>query len=76
MIRSKKSWMNSKLRKAVKVDLDLTIEDLKELVSRYKQLIVRKLGKEFPSDPKEQLWGAIGAVFMSWERRAPSCIAR
>jgi pyruvate,orthophosphate dikinase len=56
-----------KAEKGVKADLDLTIADLKELVSRYKQLIVRKLGKEFPSDPKEQLWGAIGAVFMSWD---------
>ena len=56
-----------KAEKGVKADLDLTIDDLKELVSRYKQLIVTKLGKEFPSDPKEQLWGAIGAVFMSWD---------
>ena len=56
-----------KAEKGVKADLDLTIADLKELVSRYKQLIVKKLGKEFPSDPKEQLWGAIGAVFMSWD---------
>jgi pyruvate,orthophosphate dikinase len=55
-----------KAEKGVKADLDLTIADLKELVSRFKQLIVRKLGKEFPADPKEQLWGAIGAVFMSW----------
>ena len=55
-----------KAEKGIKADLDLTIVDLKELVSRFKQLIVQKLGKEFPSDPKEQLWGAIGAVFMSW----------
>jgi pyruvate, orthophosphate dikinase len=56
-----------KAEKGVKADLDLTIADLKELVNRFKQLIVRKLGQEFPSDPKEQLWGAIGAVFMSWD---------
>jgi len=56
-----------KAEKNVKADLDLTVADLKELVSRFKQLIVRKLGKEFPADPKEQLWGAIGAVFMSWD---------
>ncbi|KAF0157909.1 MAG: pyruvate orthophosphate dikinase [Syntrophaceae bacterium] len=56
-----------KAEKGAKADLDLTVADLKELVSRYKQLIVSKLGKEFPSDPKEQLWGAIGAVFMSWD---------
>jgi len=55
-----------KAEKGVKADLDLTVSDLKELVSRFKQLIVKMLGKEFPTDPQEQLWGAIGAVFMSW----------
>ena len=55
-----------KAEKGVKADLDLTVADLKELVSRFKQLIVKKLGQKFPTDPKEQLWGAIGAVFMSW----------
>ncbi|MEN6509628.1 MAG: PEP/pyruvate-binding domain-containing protein, partial [Smithella sp.] len=55
-----------KAERGVKADLDLTVADLKELVSRFKQLIVKKLGQEFPTDPKEQLWGAIGAVFMSW----------
>ncbi|HOG82687.1 MAG TPA: pyruvate, phosphate dikinase [Smithellaceae bacterium] len=55
-----------KAERGVKADLDLTVTDLKELVSRFKQLIVKKLGQEFPTDPKEQLWGAIGAVFMSW----------
>ena len=52
--------------KGIKADLDMTVGDLKELVARYKKLISEKLGKEFPTDPKEQLWGAIGAVFMSW----------
>ena len=65
-----------KAERGIKADLDMSIADLKELVSRFKKLIVEKLGKEFPSDPKEQLWGAIGAVFMSWNTRAPSCIAR
>ena len=55
-----------KAERGIKADLDMTIEDLKELVGRFKKLIVEKLGKEFPTDPKEQLWGAIGAVFMSW----------
>ncbi len=55
-----------KTEKGVKEDLDLSVSDLKELVARFKALIVEKLGQEFPSDPKEQLWGAIGAVFMSW----------
>ena len=55
-----------KAERGVKADLDLTVADLQELVARYKQIILRKLGREFPTDPKEQLWGAIGAVFMSW----------
>jgi len=55
-----------KAEKGIKADLDMAVEDLKELVARYKKLIVEKLGKEFPADPREQLWGAIGAVFMSW----------
>ena len=55
-----------KAERGIRADLDMTVEDLKELVARYKKLIVEKLGKEFPSDPKEQLWGAIGGVFMSW----------
>jgi len=56
-----------KAEKGIKADLDMAVEDLKELVARYKKLIVEKLGKEFPADPREQLWGAIGAVFGSWE---------
>ncbi len=54
-----------KERKA-KQDLDLTTADLKELVKRYKAAIKKKLGKDFPTDPEEQLWGAINAVFGSW----------
>ncbi|MCX7844431.1 MAG: pyruvate, phosphate dikinase [Candidatus Bipolaricaulota bacterium] len=46
-------------------DLDLTAEDLRELVERYKA-IIRRAGKEFPQDPWEQLWGAIEAVVRSW----------
>jgi pyruvate,orthophosphate dikinase len=47
-------------------DVDLTAEQLRELVRRFKQLIRKRTGKEFPQDPREQLWGAIGAVFGSW----------
>ena len=47
-------------------DVRLTIADLKELVQRFKTLIKERTGKSFPQDPKEQLWGAIGAVFGSW----------
>src|SRR6202795_2544245 len=47
-------------------DMKLTVADLKELVKRFKALIKESTGKSFPQDPKEQLWGAIGAVFGSW----------
>ncbi len=50
----------------VKQDTELTAEHLKELVRRFKDLIVKRTGKEFPQDPVAQLWGAIGAVFGSW----------
>jgi len=47
-------------------DVKLTVSDLKELVARFKRLIQERTGKSFPQNPKEQLWGAIGAVFGSW----------
>lgn len=47
-------------------DTDITAEGWKEIVAEYKELVERELGKPFPVDPKEQLWGAIGAVFSSW----------
>ena len=47
-------------------DTDLNVDDLRELVKRYKALIKAKVGKNFPQDVYEQLWGAIGAVFGSW----------
>ncbi len=49
-----------------KLDTELSVEDLKELVSRYKKLIKQRTKTEFPQDVGEQLWGAIGAVFNSW----------
>jgi pyruvate,orthophosphate dikinase len=49
-----------------KLDTELTAEDLRELVSEFKALIRARLGSPFPEDPEEQLWGAIGAVFSSW----------
>jgi len=55
-----------KREKGIKSDLDLTVADLKELVKRYKDIIYRRLNRNFPTDPWEQLWGAIGAVFESW----------
>ncbi|MBI2646005.1 MAG: pyruvate, phosphate dikinase, partial [Deltaproteobacteria bacterium] len=47
-------------------DFDLQVSDLKEMVEEYKAIVRKQLGKEFPQDPYEQLWGAIGAVFLSW----------
>ena len=55
-----------KEEKGVKLDTDLDAEDLKELVHRFKALIRARLGRNFPTDPWEQLWGAILAVFESW----------
>ena len=47
-------------------DTDLTAADLKDLVARFKAAIKDKTGRDFPDDPRQQLWGAIGAVFGSW----------
>ncbi len=47
-------------------DTDISAAGWKEIVASYKDLVKRELGKPFPSDPKKQLWGAIGAVFSSW----------
>src|SRR2546421_8678474 len=47
-------------------DTKLTVDDLKELVTRFKELIKGRTGQEFPQDPWKQLWGAVGAVFGSW----------
>jgi pyruvate,orthophosphate dikinase len=47
-------------------DTKLTVDDLKEMVNRFKALIKDRTGKEFPQDPWKQLWGAVGAVFGSW----------
>ncbi len=53
--------------KGVTLDVDLTAEDLKELAGQFKAEYKAKLGTEFPTDPKEQLMGAIKAVFRSWD---------
>ena len=52
--------------RGVELDTHLTTEDLKELVNEFKAAIKEKTGKDFPEDPMEQLWGAVGAVFGSW----------
>lgn len=55
-----------KQEKGYKSDTDLTVDDLKALVEEFKAKVQEVLGKPFPDDPQEQLWGAIGAVFLSW----------
>src|SRR5437773_8770001 len=52
--------------KKVKLDTELTTDDLKELVKRFKKAVKDRTGKEFPDDVHEQMWGAIAAVFGSW----------
>lgn len=47
-------------------DTELTVNELKELVKDYKKTVKKVLGKEFPDDPYEQMWGGVGAVFASW----------
>ena len=56
-----------KAKKGVKLDVELTADDLKELAREFKEEYKNKIGTEFPSDPKEQLMGAIKAVFRSWD---------
>jgi pyruvate,orthophosphate dikinase len=53
-------------RRGIKDDTAVPAEGWKELISEYKELFEEKTGKPFPSDPMEQLWGAVGAVFGSW----------
>jgi pyruvate,orthophosphate dikinase len=53
-------------RKAYTLDTDMTADDWRHIVGEYKAIVARELGRAFPQDPKEQLWGAIGAVFGSW----------
>jgi pyruvate,orthophosphate dikinase len=53
-------------RKGYTLDTDMTAQDWKAILPRYKALVEKELGKPFPQEPQEQLWGAIGAVFGSW----------
>ena len=56
-----------KEEKNVKLDVELTADDLKELAREFKEEYKSKIGEDFPDDPKEQLMGAIKAVFRSWD---------
>jgi pyruvate,orthophosphate dikinase len=53
-------------KRGVQLDTELDTGDLKELVARFKALIRARIGRDFPTDPWEQLWGAVVAVFESW----------
>lgn len=55
-----------KEEKGVQLDTDLTTDDLKELVRRFKEAVKNVTGKDFPVDPWEQLWGSVMSVFDSW----------
>lgn len=55
-----------KRRNGIKNDTEFSTDDLKELVKEFKKAIKKNTGQDFPGDPMEQLWGAIGAVFRSW----------
>ncbi|MBF1315467.1 MAG: pyruvate, phosphate dikinase, partial [Porphyromonadaceae bacterium] len=55
-----------KAQRGVRLDNELNVDELKSLVVLFKQEIKRRTGKDFPTDPMEQLWGAICAVFDSW----------
>lgn len=57
---------NIKHSKGYKSDTDLTAQDLKNLVADFKKTVREVLGKPFPDDPQEQVWGSISAVFASW----------
>ncbi len=56
-----------KHEKGITLDVDLTAEDLKTLANQFKEEYKEKIGQDFPTDPKEQLLGAIKAVFRSWD---------
>lgn len=55
-----------KAERGIKLDKDLSVDELKKLVQLFKAAIKERTGKDFPTDPIEQLWGAICAVFRSW----------
>ena len=55
-----------KKAKGVELDTDLTVDDLKELVKRFKEAVKKQTGSDFPESALEQLWGAVCAVFDSW----------
>jgi pyruvate,orthophosphate dikinase len=62
-----KAMKEVKAARGAKTDQDLTAADLAEIVRRNEAIVRQRTGHDFPDDPREQLWGAIGAVFRSWD---------
>ncbi len=62
-------------RKGVKNDIDLDVNDMKELVKRFKEYYKEQKGTDFPTDPKTQMMEAVKAVFRSWDNPAPTYTA-
>ncbi len=72
-VQLEKLMHDLKQAKGYSSDTDLTAEDLQQLCEQFKEKVKEVLGREFPDDPMEQLWGGIGAVFKSWNgKRAVS----
>src|SRR5690606_35917141 len=53
-------------RLGITIDTDITAKDWERIIADYKALVKQELGQDFPQDPKDQLWGAVKAVFGSW----------
>lgn len=66
----------AKAEKGVALDTDLDVEDLKKLVSQFKAAVKKVTGHDFPTNPWDQLWGAIGAVFGSWNNERANIYRR
>jgi pyruvate, orthophosphate dikinase len=71
-----KEMQKIKDARGVKQDTDLTTDDLKQLAAIFKDKIKQVLKKDFPDDPNAQLWGAIAAVFLSWDGRRAKAYRR
>ncbi len=64
--KMEKKITERKREKGVSLDIELTAEDWQDLVRTFKEIVLQDTGKPFPEDPQKQLWGAVGAVFDSW----------
>ncbi len=67
---------STKRTKGYTLDVQMTADDWKAIAEEYKQIVQRELGEPFPQDPKAQLWGAVGAVFGSWNNQRANTYRR